>query len=80
MRIIAALIAAGLLALALAGCTRTVTVTGKYRSIIGRYYVCDGTGSLLGRHLNPCRRGHEWRVSRAVWDRAVVGRTYTVTR
>jgi hypothetical protein len=79
MRIIAALIAAGLLALALAGCTRTVTVTGKYRSIIGRYYVCDGTGSLLGHPLNPCRRGHEWTVPRSAYDRAVVGRTYTVT-
>jgi hypothetical protein len=67
------------LALALAGCTRTVTVTAKGRSLLGWYYICDGTGSLFGHPLNPCRKYHEWRVSRAVWDRAVVGRTYTVT-
>ena len=75
-----ALAAAGLvLVLACAGCTRTVTVTAKYRSIVGWYWVCDGTGSLFGRHLDPCRKGHIWRVSPDQYNRAVVGRTYTVT-
>ena len=36
--------------------------------------------ALLGVHLDPCRKGHEWRVSRAVYGQAVIGRTYTITR
>jgi len=74
-----ALAAVLLIALACAGCTRTVTVTAKYRSVLGRYFVCDGSGSLLGRHLDPCRKGHEWQVGKDLYDRAVIGRTYTVT-
>jgi hypothetical protein len=73
------LVLAVLLALACAGCTRTVTLTAKYRSAVGWYFVCDGSGSLLGDHLNPCRKGHVWRVTRGEYDQAVVGRTYTVT-
>jgi hypothetical protein len=76
---LAALAAAVLLALALAGCTRTVTVTAKYRSIVGWYFVCDGTGTLFGHWLDPCRKGHVWRVPRSAYDQAVIGRTYTVT-
>lgn len=76
---LAALAAAVLLALALAGCTRTVTVTAKYRDLIGKYHVCDGTGTLFGHWLNPCRKGHEWTVPRSAYDQAVIGRSYTVT-
>ena len=73
--LIAILIAVALLA---AGCTRTVTVTGKFRDIFGLYFVCDGTGSLFGHHLNPCRKGHAWHVTKAEYDQAQVGTTYTI--
>jgi len=64
--------------LLVSGCTRTVTVTGKFRDIFGLYFVCDGTGSLFGHHLNPCRKGHFWRVTKAEYDQARVGATYTI--
>lgn len=73
--IAALLIAVVLLA---AGCTRTVTVTGKFRDIFGLYFVCDGSGSLFGHELNPCRKGHIWRVTRAEYEQARVGVTYTI--
>ena len=76
MKIIAAALLAAVLALSCAGCQRTITVTGKGRNLLGWYYVCDGTGSLLGQPLNPCRKYHEWRVPKSVYDQAVIGRTY----
>lgn len=59
------------LTVALTGCSRTITVTAKGRNILGAYFLCNGTGSLLGHELNPCRRYHAWRVS---------GHTYASTR
>lgn len=67
-----ALILAAVLALVLAGCTRTVTVTYKYRSLVGLYWVCTGPSAL------PCGKYTTWRVSKAEYDQIVVGRSYRI--
>lgn len=70
-RVIAATMAA-LLILVLAGCTKTITVTDKYRSWVGWYFLCDG-GSWA-----PCVKGHIWRVSKQTYEHVKVGQHYTV--
>lgn len=56
----------------LGGCTRTVTVTGKFRSIVGWYYVCTGARPL------PCTKTTEWHVTKARYDQARIGQSYTI--
>jgi hypothetical protein len=68
----AALILAAGLALGLTGCSKTVTVTSKYRSAVGLYFICDGPS------FAPCIKGDVYRVSQAEYDKAVVGKAYTI--
>jgi hypothetical protein len=57
----------------LGGCTRTVTITAKYRAFYGWWYVCTGAQPF------PCSKGHIWRVTQQEYDRARVGQAYKVT-
>jgi hypothetical protein len=68
-----ALAVAVLLAAMLAGCTKTVTVSYKYRSAVGFYWVCTGP------RIAPCINGARYRVSQGQYDEAQVGHRYTVT-
>lgn len=63
-----AVVAIGLLA----GCTRTITVTGKFRSWVGWYFVCNGP------HSHPCSKGYYWHVTQSQYNRAQIGHTYTL--
>lgn len=56
----------------MAGCTRTVTVTYKYRSVVGWYFICTGP------RIAPCIKGQIWHVSKARYDQARVGQPYTI--
>jgi len=66
------------LAVALTGCSRTITVTGKFQDILGWYFLCNGTGSFFGDPLPACRQGHEWRVSQQTYDGTTIGATVTL--
>jgi len=69
----AAIFVLAVVLIALSGCTKTVTVTAKYRGIFGWYFVC--TGTLPGH----CYKGHVWRVTQSEYGRARVGQTYTIS-
>jgi hypothetical protein len=56
----------------LSGCTRTVTVTAKYRSLAGWYWICTGAQPF------PCTKATQWHVSKDAYDHARVGQRYTL--
>lgn len=64
-------ITAGLIALA--GCTKTVTVTTKYRSAVGLYWICTGPSYA------PCIKGSIYRVSKSEYDQARIGQSYKIS-
>jgi hypothetical protein len=53
----------------LGGCTRTVTITGKYRDLAGEYLIC----------IHPGCSGSKYVVTKAEYDRARVGQAYKVS-
>ena len=68
--VLAAITLTAALAAGLAGCGRYELVTGKYRSIVGLYFVC------LGPSWAPCLKNDVFRVSPATYATVVVGKTY----
>lgn len=77
LKAVAALALAVALALALSGCSKTVTVTDKFRTPGGLYFVCNGPRGPWP--ASPCEKNHLWRVSRADYDKARVGKSYTIS-
>ena len=56
------------IAFLMGGCTRTVTITGKYRDLSGQYLIC----------VHPGCSGSKYVVTRAEYDQARVGQSYTI--
>lgn len=72
-RAAAVIVAILAITLVLTGCQKTITVTYKYRSLVGLYWVCDGPS------FAPCVKGDIYRVSKSDYDRARIGYPLTIT-